>query len=245
METTKKAVAIPSWTEEQVKCIALYQEKCGLDRKGAIQRMRRAEQKGLTAVQQLAAGVAPRIESPTQVVDTAELAEQQKALDEGVNTKLTGKPQPAAKELNAQGSPTGDAARQSAEGQKAEQHRAAHFATKASPHRRAGPRRDWQGPRRGGRVQVQPVREVHEVHLVRHRQRNRAVGQPGHDDASLAGRELPQRQALAEGAACGALAHGKGRQERGQVNSVVWGTKVKRHGNIVWRFIIFRVLDEK
>jgi len=74
METTEKKSA---WTDEQESRIAHFQETLGLDRSAAIRRMRTEENA-----------------KPQAVVSTPELAAQQKQLDEGVNTRLTGKTKP-------------------------------------------------------------------------------------------------------------------------------------------------------
>ncbi len=78
METTTEKKS--GWTAEQEARIAHFQETLGLDRGAAIRKMRTEDHAG-----------------PQAVVSAPELAEQQKKLDEGVNTKLTGKPKPAAR----------------------------------------------------------------------------------------------------------------------------------------------------
>src|SRR5882757_7647880 len=74
-ETQQTTVSgVPSWTPEEEAGIAELQAKRGMSRPQAVKTMK-----------------AERTVTPKQ------LAEQQKALDSGINTKLTGKAKPAAK----------------------------------------------------------------------------------------------------------------------------------------------------
>ncbi len=80
METTTEKKS--GWTEQEQARILHLQETLGLDRGAAIRKMR-----------------TENAAKPEAIVGAPELAEQQKQLDAGINTKLTGKPKPAAKEL--------------------------------------------------------------------------------------------------------------------------------------------------